>query len=130
MALVRVVFVTMLLVIGPRANAETCLHGDDESTSERARRDTAIRYLAIVHAEQIREQKAHGRFVGLSELAGLPSVPVGFVPKLLSDRWSYVIVLKDFFDPCGFTLLSDDLGTVYEAHPSRMKPLAKTGDQQ
>ena len=47
----------------------------------------------------------------------MPSAPVGFIPKLLFDQWSYVVSLKDYFDACGFALFSDERGVIYEAHP-------------
>ena len=49
-------------------------------------------------------------------------MPVGFVPKLLPDRLRYMIILKDFFDPCGFAWVSEDLGIVHDAYSSRNEP--------
>ena len=105
------------LLTASSAAAQTCSQGNDVSGDTRARRDSAMRYLIAVNAAEGRAQRQTGRYTSLSELSGLPSVPVGFVPKLLFDQWSYVISLKDFFDPCEFAFFSDDRGMVYEAYP-------------
>ena len=60
--------------------------------------------------------EAKGKYAPLNELTNMPSAPVGFVPKLLIDRWSYIVTLKDYFDVCGFALFSDERGVIYEAH--------------
>ena len=54
---------------------------------------------------------------GLDDRNPSCSVPVGFVPKLLFDQWSHVLSVKDFFDPCGRALFSEERGIVYEAYP-------------
>ncbi|HXH26255.1 MAG TPA: hypothetical protein VNI78_13470 [Vicinamibacterales bacterium] len=97
--------------------AQRCLHGPDESETERARRRAAVAFLQEVNAAQARIQRERGTFVPLVEAASLGAVPVGFVPRLVFDRWSYVVTLKDALDPCGFALVSDQDGLVYEARP-------------
>ena len=81
------------LLTASSAAAQTCSQGNDVSGDTRARRDSAMRYLIAVNAAEARAQRQTGRYTSLSELSGLPSVPVGFVPKLLFDQWSYVISL-------------------------------------
>lgn len=55
--------------------------------------------------------------MALNEAAGVGAPSVGFVFRILFDRWSYLISLKDFFDSCGFTLFADEHGIIYESHP-------------
>ena len=83
--------------------------------ASRVRRDAAIAYLAAVNSAQTQRQNQVGRYAPLNELTNVPSTPVGFVPKLLIDRWSYIVSLKDYFDVCGFALFSDERGVIYEA---------------
>jgi hypothetical protein len=71
-----------------------------------------------VNAAQAAWQRENATYVPLSETPGIDRAPFGFLPRLVFDRWGYLISLKDFFDPCGFTLFSDERGVIYESHPS------------
>ena len=90
-------------------------------SDEHARRQAAVEYVVAVNAAQARAQQQVGRYVSLSELGGLPSVPVGFVPRIITDQWSYAAIVKDVFDACGFALLSDERGVIYEAQPRTVR---------
>src|SRR5688572_4272284 len=90
-----------VVLIAAASQAQTCLHGPDESAYQRARRDAAIRFVQQVNdAENILRLK-RGKFGHLDELSGIGSPPVGFVPKVTVDGWNYTVVVKDFFDDCG-----------------------------
>jgi hypothetical protein len=110
---------TAYLLCAAGADAQ-CLHKDGESTAERVRRDDAVRYLMSVNAAQTRAQQADGRYLSLTEIGSARTAPVGFVPRLVVDRWSYIISLKDVFDSCGFTLFTDEHGVIYESLPSQV----------
>jgi hypothetical protein len=88
-----------------------------DAKAERTRKDGAQEYVAAVNVAQLRARAGLGRYVALHELPALPDLPVGFVPRLVSDQWGYVLSVKDLFDPCGYALFSDELGQVYEAAP-------------
>jgi hypothetical protein len=124
MPVARLIIATLATLLSISANvvAEDCLHKDGESADQRARREAAIRYLLAINTAQARVQADRGTYAALSELPGFASVPVGFVPRLLFDRWYYVIKLSDFFDPCGFTLFLDEHGVIYESHPRSVSP--------
>jgi hypothetical protein len=113
----------LVLLLAPPAAAQRCLHGPDESASERARREAAIEFAAEVNAAEGAAQRARGTYVALTDAVALGRVPLGFVPRLTFDRWSYVLSLKDLFDPCGFALFSDQDGQIYEG-----RPVARSGE--
>jgi hypothetical protein len=121
---------TGLLFSGSSVQAQNCLHQSNESVDQRTRREGAVRYLVAVNAAQAASQRKYATYVPLSEAPGLDRAPVGFLPRLVFDRWGYLISLQDFFDPCGFTLFSDERGVIYESHPSAIsgsaKPTAET----
>jgi hypothetical protein len=121
------VAVLMTLVVTPNASAQDCLVTNVESADQRARRDDAVQYLIAINTAQARSQSEGGRFVALDDIQGLPSTPVGFIPKLLYDQWSYIVRLKDYFDACGFALFSDERGVIYQSHPRPVRS-ATTGD--
>ncbi len=84
------------------------------------RREAAARYLIALHGAQRRAQAESGRYISLQDLRGLPDLPVGFVPKLMADRWSYMISVTDLLDACGFALVSDDREVIHVAYPRRI----------
>lgn len=114
----------LLLACGPAA-AQECPASPAAQLQDMqaSRRRDAGRYLEAVHAQQTRALADKGRYLLLRDLPNLPSLPVGFVPKLLADQWSYVVLLKDLFDPCGVALLLDERGVVHDAYP---RPQTKT----
>ena len=112
-----VIAVLMTVVPPPNALAQNCPVTNVESADQRTRRDDAVQYLIAINTAQARSQSENGRFVALGDIQGLPSTPVGFIPKLLHDQWSYIVSLKDYFDACGFALFSDERGVIYQSHP-------------
>lgn len=107
----------MVLVLAQAAGAQQCLHGPDESPSERGRRQAALQFIERVNAAQKTAQATQGMYVALADAVPPGDVPLGFVPRLTIDRWSYAVSLKDLFDPCGFAVFSDQDGRIYEARP-------------
>jgi hypothetical protein len=118
---IRWLFVVALLAaVPPPASAQGCDAGDGtraQDVQARQRRDAAVKYLEGLHIAQLRAQYETGRFAALHELRNLPALPVGFVPRLLADQYSYVVSLKDLFDSCGLALFIDDRGIVYLGQP-------------
>ena len=116
MPTLRTLIITMaMLLTSAGAHGEECRPHDIDAAS-RVRRDAALAYLSAMNSAQMQQQRQGGKYAPLNELANMPSAPVGFVPKLLIDRWSYIVTLKDYFDVCGFALFSDERGVIYEAH--------------
>ena len=116
MPTLRTLIITMaMLLTSAGAHGEECLPTEIDAAS-RMRRDAAIAYLSAVNSAQMQRQNQGGKYAPLNELTNMPSAPVGFVPKLIVDRWSYIVSLKDYFDVCGFALFSDERGVIYEAH--------------
>jgi hypothetical protein len=87
------------------------------TADEQARRQAAVRFAEQVNAAQARRHAQDGRYAPLAEVVPLDRVPIGFVPRLIADRWSYALTLKDLFDACGYTVFTDQDGVVYEAYP-------------
>jgi hypothetical protein len=122
-----VVAVLVTLVPAPNAFARNCPVTNVDPLDQRVRRDDAFQYLIAINTAQARSQSESGKFVAVGDIRGLPSTPVGFIPKLLHDRWSYIVSLKDYIDACGFALFSDERGVIYQSHP-RPVPAATTED--
>jgi len=106
------------------AEAQGCLHGPDETVAERMRRQAAIAFVEQITSAQTRLHRERGTYVALRDATAAASVPLGFVPRLMFDRWSYAVTVKDTFDPCRFALFSDQDGIVYEA-----RPIARVDDE-
>jgi hypothetical protein len=110
---------TAALIASVGVPAQQCQPDEPESVDQRLRRESAVRFVQQVNSAQARAHAERGRYAPLAETSSLADVPVGFVPRLTADQWGYVISLKDLFDPCGFSLFSDQDGTIYEA---RVRP--------
>lgn len=120
--------VTLLLMSVP-AQAQRCLHGVTESAGERSRRQAAVRFVEELNSVQVRQHQQQGRYAALSEVRETSSAPVGFVPRLIFDRFGYLLKVTDLFDPCGFALFSDEQGVVFEAYPSALSRRTQRPDQ-
>jgi hypothetical protein len=107
--------VAVTLTSGP-ISAQQCLQEAPQSADQRARREAAVRFVERVNAVQTLSQRDRGTYTPLEASRELRDVPVGFVPRLVFNQWNYVISMKDLFDPCGFSLFSDEHGVIYEAH--------------
>lgn len=90
------------------------------AVAEDTRRQDAIRFVIRLNAAQVESHRRTGTYLGLAEV-GTSDLPVGFVPRLVSDRWTYVVTVSDLFDRCGFALMSDERGVMYEAQPLKLK---------
>lgn len=108
---------TMLVLWASTAAAQTCLHGSEETSSQRARREAAIRYVEQVNAAQETLRDELGVSGRLDELPRIDGPPVGFVVLLTVDDYNYAITLKDVLDPCRYAVFSDSHGIIYEAAP-------------
>ena len=112
----------VLLAFTGAGEAQPCLHGPDESESQRRRVSAAIAFIREVSEAQARIYRQRDTYVALSDAVSVARVPVGFVPRLRFDRWSYGIMLKDSLDSCGFALFSDQEGVIYEGQPTDRSP--------
>ncbi len=112
-----------LFLLAGTAEAQRCLHGADEAPSEQARRFSALDVVREVNAAQVRFERERGSYVPLAEATAVTRIPLGFVFRLTFDRWGYMVSGKDTFDPCGFSVFSDQDGVVYEARPAAAPPV-------
>lgn len=65
--------------------AQDCTTVGAESADDRARRESAVRYIVAVNTALARTQGEMGKYAPLSDLLGLPSVPLGS-----SRSWSSI----------------------------------------
>jgi hypothetical protein len=107
-----------LLFSAGTAQAQDCLHGADETSSERARRLTALQIVREINAAQVRLDRERGTYVPLGQATAVGRIPLGFVFRVTFDQWGYAVSAKDTLDPCGFSFFSDQDGVVYEARPA------------
>ena len=125
--------VATAFVLASSPSQAECLHKAVKSDDQRARSHAAVRFVAQVNAAQARSHREIGTYVPLEASRVLSAVPVGFVPRLVLDQWGYLLSVKDLFDPCGFTLFSDEQGRIYTAHPAaldEMQPVPRSQDNE
>ena len=94
-----------------------CLHGRDESTADRSRRDAAVALLKAINAAQSQALQRSRGFRPLAELPNLPATPDGFRLRFYVSDAGYVASLKDQRDSCYFGVFTDEAGWVYDSSP-------------
>ena len=114
------------------AQNRKCLHGPDETRTDRTRREKAVELAFEINAAETmagRFGPRKGRFVPLDQLFSVPDTPEGFRVQFHTDGTTYSFSIKDAMDPCFYAVFSDQSGDVYEGTPvsdkGRVKLLSK-----
>jgi hypothetical protein len=108
--------VTLLLAASP-AVAQTCLHGPNESSQNKTRREQALQLAMKINIAQNPSGPGR-RYRPLSELL-VPLTPPGFTLQFHVNANGYAFSLKDSLDSCGYAIFSDQEGAIYEAVPRK-----------
>jgi hypothetical protein len=126
--------VTFALIAAAGAEAQQCLHADNDNIAQKERRSDAVAAMRTLNTAEAMSHASGKRFVNFSELAesqvwatlnrsgklsGIPGTELlpGFELQLTTDGSKYSISLKDKTDPCGFTLYTSDAGIIYTGYP-------------
>jgi hypothetical protein len=115
--------VAIVLIAGvPAAFAQECLHGRSETSSDRSRREQALRMAHQINLAQViivgPGPLANRRYRPLEELGNIPPTPRGFQVQFHTDGETYTFALKDTLDPCHYAIFSDQDKRIYEAIPT------------
>jgi hypothetical protein len=123
-ALGAMIAVSLSLLTGGSASTSVtaqqptpCLHGDNETAAEQARRFAALRFVRAVNTAHANTSAP--KYGALTTLEGLPPIPDGFVVGHAADDQGYVFAVKDATDPCRFAFFSDQEGIIYLGGPIR-----------
>lgn len=103
----------------PALAAASCLHEDDPTDANRARRDEALALARALNAAQGRAAERTQLYQPLATLETLPPTPDGFDLRFYTDGAGYIFSVKDSRDPCHYGIFSDQHGRLYEATPQR-----------
>jgi hypothetical protein len=93
-----------------------CLHGQDESPAQQARRRQALTTARRINTYENVAFQRMGMYVAVDALApygGKPTIPGGFALTFANDNAGYVFAVKDSTDPCQFAYFSDRSGLIY-----------------
>jgi len=128
-----------MLFVPHVAAAQQCVHGTDESADQKARRREAVGATRQVNNLQANRPDARkGIYLDQVEIAswyaeqtkktgaatpynlepGAEIIP-GWQLTLNKTENGYWFMIKDKTDPCGFTLISNQAGLIYNAEPMR-----------
>src|SRR5262245_57614894 len=103
---------------GGRARLAACLHGRNETTEERDRREKAVKVAhAINAAEVVVVGPPKPRYRRPEELRFIPPLPRGFELQFDTDGETYTFSIKDTLDACHFAIFSDQEKFVYTGTP-------------
>jgi hypothetical protein len=133
---------SILAVVGLSAvpgPAQQCLHGQNETPDQQARRRAAVQAARAVNTLQANQPgAASGAYLRHDQLTSSPfaakqtsdffkSLNVtpgeellpGWELKLDVTQDGYWFMIKDKTDPCGFAFISNTAGIIYTAEPIR-----------
>ncbi len=95
------------------AQPRNCLHGANESESNRARRQQALRWIELVNRQQTSIRVRIGEFIRDIDVTGVDAVPTSWVSQIVASKTTYAVSVKDMTDPCRFAYFSDQGAIVY-----------------
>lgn len=99
-----------------------CLHGATETDANKVRRQAALRLAQTINSAEAFALSETRKY---QPLTGLPPVgivtPEGFELKLTTDGNGYALSIKDKLDECGYAVMSDQDGVIYNAVPFRLR---------
>ena len=125
------VMAALFLVIGGSASGQSrkCLHGSDETPTDRARREKAVELASEINAAEVVARRLGRMYAPLEQLMNVSRTPDGYRVQLQTDGATYLLSIKDTMDPCLHAVFSDQSGDVYEATPvadkGRMRLLSR-----
>ncbi len=96
-----------------------CLHGDDESAGQLARRQRALGFARHVNTIEAAAVSTTSSYQPADRLTLADSLPSGFELRLSTSGRSYAFSVVDAGDPCRFGYFSDDRGSIYRGEVIR-----------
>jgi hypothetical protein len=96
-----------------QAQPRHCMHGANESESNRARRQQALRWIELVNRQESSIRARVGEFIRDISVTGVDAVPKGWVSHIVASKTTYAVSVKDMTDPCRFAYFSDQEAIVY-----------------
>lgn len=105
-----------LRAVQPAPGAQ-CLHGSSEQSTDRVRREQALRLVDQINRAESLDVSAprHRRYRPLDQLGNVPPTPAGFWLQFLTDGSTYAVSLKDMRDACNYAIFSDQEQVIYQA---------------
>jgi hypothetical protein len=96
-----------------------CLHGDDESAEQLARRQRALGFTRHINTIEATAASSTSSYQPADRLTITESLPSGFELRLSAAGRAYAFSVVDASDPCRFGYFSDDRGIIYRGEVIR-----------
>jgi len=95
------------------AQVNACLHGQDESAVQQARRRGALALTRQINSYEVVAKQRTQTYQPPASLPNLMATPAGFDVHFATDDATYAFSVKDTLDPCSFAYFSDEAGLIY-----------------
>ena len=102
-----------LAVVAPQASEQGCLHGQDRTPEQKARRSQAIGLARDINNQQLKAMQTSRTYQSLDNLTLTRPVPDGFEVKLAADSKGYAFSVVDTTDTCRSGVFSNEAGLIY-----------------
>ncbi|MGH9812538.1 MAG: hypothetical protein ACRD4T_05320 [Candidatus Acidiferrales bacterium] len=129
------------------AQAQQCLHGDNETAVEKERRILALNAVRFINTAEMNHFRQFGKYAAWKGLASSPAteevrgwykseaikaidlsaesrILPGLTLRLTTNGEKYSLLLRDESDPCKFSFYTDQEGVIYYGQPIDMPPSA------
>lgn len=111
-----------MLLFGGKAQAQQCLHKENQTDQEKARLRAVVYVLRAINTAEARYHQQNNKFGTLEELAAagsaiVASVPSGFELRLTTDGTRYNVSVLDKTDPCKYSIFTNNAALIYEGYP-------------
>jgi len=101
------------VVAAINAQQPACLHGQDESAAQQARRRGALALTRQINSYEVVAKQRTQTYQAPASLPNLMATPAGFDVHFATDGATYAFSVKDTLDPCSFAYFSDEAGLIY-----------------
>ena len=101
------------------AQVNACLHGEDESAAQQARRRGALTLTRQINSYEVVAKQRSQTYQPPASLPNLMAAPAGFELHFATDGATYAFSVKDTTDPCAFAYFSDEAGVIYTGEALR-----------
>lgn len=131
---IALIALALVLSASRHAHAQDCLHGPNQTPEQAQRTRAALAVVRIVNTLENESLNVRGKLLSRGDVSRSPDltefntvgadfgkdeVLPGFELRLMSEGKRYMVTITDTTDPCHFSFVSDERGTIVKGEVIR-----------